>query len=432
VEYKRDNNFYYIPNEDFKVPEWHNGYVPLGGDNHGSVDSKFAESPAKWTGNGSRLAQPNMNDWYETVKINYGVRPDGSFDFENLPDDFGDKDFNEHVTFWSNKEVPGSWKKFKDIALYWLEMGVDGFRFDMAEMVPVEFWSYMNSNIKMKNPEAFLLAEVYTPQLYRDYIYKGKMDYLYDKVEMYDSIKHIMQGHGWTDHIPVVKNNLKDIEHHLLHFLENHDEQRIASPDFAGDAKRGKPAMVVSATISTSPTMIYFGQEVGEPGNEHAGFGSPTRTSIFDYIGVPNHQRWVNEKKFDGGQLSDQEKELREFYKRLLNFTINSDALMGKYADIHYYNRDNTSNYNHRVLSYVRWSENEKLVVVANFDANDKYTFELKIPEEIISIWGLKQGSYELEDQLYGQNKPVVTVENGIGEIHIVIDPLESFIFKLK
>lgn len=267
----------------------------------------FEENPAKWTGNGSRSAQPDFNDWYETVKINYGVKPDGSYDFDILPDEFAHKSFEEHFHFWNDRSVPGAWVKFKDIALYWLKKGVDGFRYDMAEMVPVEFWSYMNSHIKMQNPNAFLMAEVYNPHEYRNFIFKGKMDYLYDKVEMYDSLKHIMRGHGWTDHIPVVKKGTQDIEHHLLHFLENHDEQRIASPDFAGDALKGKPAMVVSATMTTAPVMIYFGQEVGEPAAEHAGFGSPTRTSIFDYIGVPHHQRWVNDKKFDGGQLSDEE-----------------------------------------------------------------------------------------------------------------------------
>ncbi len=432
VEYSRDNNFYYIPNKDFKVPQWQNGYLPLGGGPHVLVDGKFVETPAKWTGNGSRLAQPHMNDWYETVKINYGVRPDGSFDFDTLPDDFKSKDYHEHFAFWSDKDVPDSWRKFKDIAMYWLKMGVDGFRFDMAEMVPVEFWSYMNSNIKMKSPDAFLLAEVYNPQLYRDYIHKGKMDYLYDKVEMYDSIKHIMQGHGWTDHIPVVKNNLKDIEHHLLHFLENHDEQRIASPDFAGDAKKGKPAMVISATISTSPTMIYFGQEVGEPAKEMAGFGQPSRTSIFDYIGVPHHQRWLNNKNFDGGQLSEEENDLRDFYKRLLNFTISSYALMGEYEDIHYYNRDHTENYNHRVLSYVRWSENEKLVIVSNFDAEENYAFELKIAENIVAKWELDNGPYEFVDQLSCNRIKTLLVENGSGKMNVEIKALESFIFRLR
>ncbi|MEO0527354.1 MAG: alpha-amylase family glycosyl hydrolase [Bacteroidota bacterium] len=432
VEYKRNNDFYYVPNEVFRVPEWENDYLPLGGALHSAADGKFKENPAKWTGNGSRLAQPHFNDWYETVKINYGVRPDGSHDFESLPEDFGTKGYKEHHTFWSQKDIPGSWKKFKDIAMYWLEMGVDGFRFDMAEMVPVEFWSYMNSNIKMRNPDAFLLAEVYNPNLYRDYIHKGKMDYLYDKVELYDSLKHIMQGHGWTDHLPIVQDGLKDIEHHMLHFLENHDEQRIASPDFAGDAKKGKPAMVVSATISTSPTMIYFGQEVGEPGAEDAGFGRPTRTSIFDYIGVPNHQRWINDKKFDGGQLSADERNLREFYKRLLNFTFNSSALMGEYQDIHYFNREHTEYYNHRVLSFVRWSEEEKLIVVANFDANERYGFELGIPEEIVKIWNLKTGSYEVRDQLYGEQGTSLKIKNNLGRMRVDLDPLESFIFKLK
>ena len=429
LEYKRDNNYYYIIGESFQVPESHNGYQPLGGDDHPLSDGIFNEVPAKWTGNGSRLARPDFNDWYETVKINYGVRPDGTAEFDILSDDYANKDHEEHYMFWSDKDVPDSWKKFRDIAIYWIDMGVDGFRFDMAEMVPVEFWSYMNSHIKNRKADALLLAEVYNPALYRDYIFKGKMDYLYDKVELYDSIKHIMQGHGWTDHIPVVQKGMADIEHHMLHFLENHDEQRIASPDFAGDANKGKPAMVVSATISTSPTMIYFGQEVGEPGAEQAGFGSPTRTSIFDYIGVPHHQRWVNDKKFDGGQLSEEESELRDFYKRLLTFTIKSEALMGAYEEIHFYNKENTENYDHRVLSYVRWSDHEQLIVVSNFDADKSYEFDLKIPPHIVENWGIEDGDYPLSDMLYGSANSL-KVMNGIGVIKVSLAPLESFIYR--
>ncbi len=430
VTYKRDNNYYYLPGEPFEVPDSHNGYKPLGGEDHALSDGKFVEVPAKWTGNGSRLAKPDFNDWYETVKINYGVRPDGTADFDLLPEEFRHKDYIAHYNFWSDKNVPDSWIKFKDIAHYWLDLGVDGFRFDMAEMVPVEFWSYMNSHIKSKNADAMIVAEVYNPALYRDYIFKGKMDYLYDKVELYDSIKHIMQGHGWTDHIPVVQKSLADIEHHMLHFLENHDEQRIASPDFVGDAQIGKPAMVVSATISTAPTMIYFGQEVGEPGAEDAGFGDPTRTSIFDYIGVPNHQRWVNDKKFDGGQLSEKEKELRDFYKRLLNFTINSEALMGAYEEIHFYNKEHTENYDHRVLSYVRWSDNEKLVVVSNFDTDRSYSLDLKIPPHIIDQWELDDGSFDLQEGLYGSDA-ILYVKDGHGTVQISLSPLESLIYKL-
>lgn len=431
-EYDVNNNFYYIPGEAFKVPQWQDGYLPLGGEENRLADSKFEEFPAKWTGNGSRLAQPHFNDWYETVKINYGVRPDGTKDFEELPDDYRNKDYKAHYEFWKDKTLPDSWYKFKDITQYWLDFGVDGFRFDMAEMVPVEFWSYLNSNIKMKNPNAFLLAEVYNPDLYRDYIHQGKMDYLYDKVELYDSIKHIMKGYGWTDHIPVVQKGMADIEHHMLHFLENHDEQRIASPDFVGNAQLGKPAMVVSATISTSPTMIYFGQEVGEPGAEDAGFGKPTRTSIFDYIGVPHHQRWVNNKKFDGGQLSDEEEDLRDFYKRLLNFTVNSEALMGEYQEIHFYNKENTEGYDHRVLSYVRWSNTEKLIIITNFDSLKSYSFNVKVPEDVIEKWDLKEGIYPLTEALYGEVDTNMSVRNGQGQIQVELKPLQSYIFRIK
>ena len=432
VVYDVNNNFYYNPNEPFQVPDFLDDFQPLGGEKHPLSDRKFDENPSKWTGNGSRLSKPDRNDWYETVKINYGISPEGKKDFNELPASFENENYQKHFEFWQDKTVPNSWIKFRDIALYWLEKGVDGFRFDMAEMVPVEFWSYLNSNIKMKNPDAFLLAEVYNPSLYRDYIKKGKMDYLYDKVQLYDTLKNVMQGRGLTDHIPPIQDDLKDIEHHMLHFLENHDEQRIASLEFAGNFEKGKPAMVVSATISTSPTMIYFGQELGEDGSENAGFGAPSRTSIFDYIGVPAFQRWVNDKKFDTGKSTKEELALRDFYKRLLNFTISSNALMGEYHDLHQFNRENTENYNAKILSFTRFSDNEKLLIVSNFDSEKRVQFELKIPSEIIKKWNLTNGTYVLKDQLYNQKSFDLKVENSQATVKIVINPLESFILKLQ
>ena len=431
VPYARNNNFYYIPDSPFKVPEWQEGYAPLGGEKNPLSEGKFTELPAKWTGNGSRLAQPHFNDWYETVKINYGIRPDGTKDFVELPQGYENKDYIAHANYWKDQDLPDSWYKFRDIALYWLAMGVDGFRFDMAELVPVEFWSFMNSSIKMKNPDAFLLAEVYNPALYRDYIFKGKMDYLYDKVELYDSIKHIMKGYGWTDHIHTVQHGMQDIEHHMLHFLENHDEQRIASPDFAGDPKIAKPAMVVSATISSSPTMIYFGQEVGEDGSENAGFGDPTRTSIFDYVGVPAHQRWVNGKRFDGGQLTDGEKNLRDFYQRLLNVTVSSDALMGDYREIHFFNKEKNPEYDHRIFSFVRWNAEEKLIIVTNFDTQKSYDFDLQLPEDLVLQWALEPGSYSLKELLYG-SEALLTVGKHASSTRLKLAPLESVILKLQ
>jgi len=431
VEYKRDNNFYYIPGQAFQVPV-STTYKPLNGENNALSDGKFDENPAKWTGNGSRQAKPASDDWYETVKINYGIRPDGSKDFPELPTGYETKSYKEHFEFWKDKDVPSSWKKFRDIALYWTDKGVDGFRYDMAEMVPYEFWSYMNSAIKMKNPDAFLLAEVYNPKEYRNYINLGKMDYLYDKVELYDKLKEIVQGKSLPDPISDIQSNMADIEHHMLHFLENHDEQRLASPQFAGTPEKGKPLMVVSATISSSPTMIYFGQEVGEAANDSAGFGTNSRTSIFDYIGVPAHQRWMNGGKFDGGQLTQKESDLRDFYKRLLNFTIKSSALTGAYQQIQTANRDITKDYDSGIYSYVRWSDKQKLIVVTNFSWISSSKFELRIPAEVISEWKLKDGNYKMADQLYNKTETVLTVLNGEGKVGVSISPLESFIFELK
>ena len=428
VEYKRDNNFYYIPNTHFEVPDTDQ---PLNVEKNLLINNKFEEFPAKWTGNGSRFAKPDRADWYETVKVNYGIRPDGSKDFPELPVGFDTKSYQEHYAFWKGKDVPDSWDKFKDIALYWTAKEVDGFRFDMAEMVPYEFWSYMNSAIKMKNPDAFLLAEVYNPNEYRNYIHLGKMDYLYDKVETYDKLKDIIQGRALPDGLSDIQNGMADIEHHMLHFLDNHDEQRLASPEFAGTPQKGKPLMVVSTTISTSPTMVYFGQEVGEAGNENAGFGTHSRTSIFDYIGVPNHQRWMNGGKFDGGQLTQEEKELRDFYKRILNFSLNSTALMGEYQEIQTVNRQTTQGYDPGIYAFTRWSDTQKLVIVTNFSWLSTSNFELKIPSEIIRKWNLKDGNYTVTDQLYNKSSVQLQVLNGEGKAQITIAPSESFIYQL-
>ena len=416
---------------DFKVPVSKNNYRPLGGEKSTLNDGFFKENPAKWTGNGSRKAQPDFNDWYETVKINYGVRPDGSADFDLLPEEYKRKSVKEHYMYWRNKKVPNSWGKFRDIALYWLDKGVDGFRYDMAEMVPVEFWSYMNSSIKMKNSNAILLAEVYNSSKYRDYIYKGKMDYLYDKVALYDTIKSIVKGTGKTDHITKVLTDLEDIEHHMLHFLENHDEHRFSSLEFAGSADKAKPAMLVSTTSTTAPTMLYFGQEVGEKALENPGFGKASRTSIFDYVGVPAHQRWMNNGLFDGGKLSAEEKDLRDFYKRLFGFTIQSSALMGDYYDLHALNRNSNLNYSDKLFSYARWSDTEKLIILANFSSKNHDIMNFVIPKELVDKMNLKDGKYALTEQLFGVENSTLFVENSTGSFRIKLNKLSSLILNI-
>lgn len=437
VEYARDNNFYYVVGQDFKVPEAQGNYRPLGGEAHPLSDGQFDEKPAKWTGNGSRLAQPRFDDWYETVKINYGVRPDGSKDFPELPAGYAQKDVSEHAQFWQGKNVPDSWIKFRQIAEYWLAKGVDGFRYDMAEMVPVEFWSYLNSAIKQKNPQAFLLAEVYNPQEYRNYIRLGKMDYLYDKVEMYDSLKAIMQGKSDTDVIASVQAGMSDIEEHMLHFLENHDEQRIASPAFAGSAEKARPAMVVSTLISRSPTMVYFGQEVGEAGALDSGFGDPTRTTIFDYAGVPAHQRFMNGGKFDGGLLSPEEKNLRAFYRDLLTLSVRESGFLGDYRELHSFNRNNAQanerGYDGKLFSFARWNKQQQWIVVSNFSDSESRQVSLQLPLELIKLWGLDVGVHRLVSRLDKREQQfelIVKTDGASAQLHLA--PLESLVLTLK
>ncbi|MFS1703160.1 alpha-amylase family glycosyl hydrolase [Alteromonas sp. AMM-1] len=429
VEYQKNNNFYYVPGQGFEVPDIPESLTPLGGESHPLADGKFDESPAKWTGNGARAAKPDVNDWYETVKINYGVRPDGTYDFPALPEAMRGLPATEHVAFWKDKSVPDSWVKFKDITQYWLNKGVDGFRYDMAEMVPVAFWSYLNSHIKVRRPDAFLLAEVYQPHIYRDYLQLGLMDSLYDKVDFYDTLKRIMQGNGATSELVAIQQQYQDIAPQLLHFLENHDEQRIASPDFAGDAEKGKPALVVSALMSSSPMMVYFGQEVGEDGSEDMGFGKPTRTTIFDYAGVPAHQRWMNEGKFDGGQLSDSEKALRHYYETVLKITATHPAATGSYASLHQASLTGDSDYSEKQLAFARWQGDDKLIVVSNFDANNAVDLNVLLPTSLQGSWSI-DSPLVLTDLLTGQTL-ISTLTQQQLSIVVALPPLGSVILSV-
>jgi glycosidase len=138
----------------------------------------------------------------------------------------------------------------------------------------------------------------------------------------------------------------------------------------------------------------------------------------------------MNGGKFDGGQLTQSEKDLRDFYKRLLNFSIKSDALMGKFKEIQSDNRDVTNGYDPGIYSFVRWSANEKLIIVANFSWVTNSSFGLKIPSDVIATWKLKDGEYPLKDQLYGSTT-YLKVENGVGSVKISIGASESFVLKL-
>jgi glycosidase len=366
--FKPSNNFYYLPGQEFQVPK---GYVSLGPDHtFPTKDGKFHESPAKVTGNDQFTASPGVNEWFETVKLNYGVDiQDGrKTHFDPIPD---------------------TWVKMKDILVFWAHKKVDGFRCDMAEMVPVEFWNYAIPHVKEVNPEIVFIAEIYNPNEYRNYIESGKFDFLYDKVQLYDTLRGLIAGDKNATDVQSIQKSLSGITDHMLHFLENHDEQRLASRFFAGDSLKGLSAMVVSATIDRGPVMIYFGQEVGEPGLGNEGFqGDDGRTTIFDYWGVPEHQKWMNAGKFDGGLLSDGQKQLRQFYVSLLNVARSHSAIStGEYVDVTHANV-NAGNITNRVVAYLRYSTDEKLLVVAGFNP-EQQQIKIKLPGELVTQLGL-------------------------------------------
>ena len=417
--YDKNNNFYYVPGQSFQVPT-SQSYIVLGGNTHPLADGFFDETPAKWTGNGARAPKPDINDWYETVRVNYGVKPDGSYDFPALPKELENQDYRAHYAFWQNKELPNSWYKFRDITLYWLDKGVDGFRYDMAEMVPVEFWSFLNSSIKMQKPDAFLLAEVYNPQMYRAYIQQGKMDYLYDKVGFYDTLKAIMQNKQAANTIFAAQSQVSDIEAHMLHFLENHDEQRIASPDFAGDARWGKPAMVVSSLISRAPTLLYFAQDVGEDGSENAGFGTPTRTSIFDYIGVPAHQAWMNKGKFDGANLTSEQASLRDYYKAIMALNSLPAVVGGTMTAL-------SVSGSERVVGFVRTLGQQSIYVFSNFSEEPQTVLINLTPEQVKTF----ERNKPLHD-LLEQNTVKIITDKEITKLMLSLDAFSSAVLTNK
>ncbi|KAA6329647.1 Alpha-amylase 2 [termite gut metagenome] len=335
------NNFYYIPQTELR------GYFDM----QAGAIQPYREYPAKATGNNHFDAHPSISDWYETVKLNYGVNYTGG----------GEQSFSP---------VPDTWEKMLNILLFWASKGVDGFRCDMAEMVPVEFWEWCIPQVKVKFPKRIFIAEIYNPSQYHDYLFRGKFDYLYDKVGLYETLRNIICGYETASAITRCWQNLGGIEKNMLNFLENHDEQRIASDFFAGDARKAISALIVAACMNTNPVMIYFGQELGESGMDQEGFsGRDGRTSIFDYWCVNSICQWRNENKFDGEKLTEGMKRLQETYRKILVLCNEEPAIVyGSFYDLMYVNQDNWTFNKHKQYAFLRKYKDELLLILANFD----------------------------------------------------------------
>ena len=333
----------------------------------------YQENPARATGNDCFTAHPSKDDWYETVKLNYGVF------YQNG----GEQQFDP---------IPDTWHKMLHILLFWAGKGIDGFRCDMAEMVPEAFWKWAIAQVKEQYPDMLFIAEVYNPSLYRNYIAAG-FDYLYDKVGMYDYLRGVTSKNWAAEGITQQWQAVDDIRQHMLYFLENHDEQRIASGFFCGRGMCAEPAMIVAATLGTNPVMIYAGQELGEKGMDAEGFsGMDGRSTIFDYWGIKSLQAWTNHGKFDGAGLSEEQQTLRTFYRQLLRLARTEKAItQGEMYDLVYAQTEGFNKHEH--YAYIRKYKQHTLLVVLNFD-DHQTDIQVRIPQEAFEH--LQQPEYSM------------------------------------
>lgn len=354
------NNFYYITRQQFSPSV-----------NLGSGDDAYIEFPAKASGNDCFNAFPGEYDWYDTVKLNYGVDPAN-----------GSKHFDP---------IPPTWMKMLHILRFWASKGVDGFRCDMVHMVPLEFWNWAIQNVRTHYPDVIFIAEIYDVALYRPYIGAG-FNYLYDKVNLYDTLRGIETGGVSAAALTSSWQTVDGIAPNMLNFLENHDEQRFASEFYCGDPKRALASLVVSSMISTGPMMIYMGQELGEAGMEAEGYsGIDGRTTIFDYWSIPSLRLWLNKGKCNG-KLSKSMKEIREMYSRVLKLCNAEKAIsIGRFYDLMYVNYDNYGLNPHRHFAFLRNHGNETLVIICNF-SDIESEIEVNIPRHAFTFLDLPEG----------------------------------------
>ena len=384
------NNFYYCPGERFTP------YFDL----YQGEKEPYHEEPAKATGNDHFDNAPSKTDWYETVKLNYGVDyyAGGVGHFDPVPD---------------------TWYKMTEILLFWAAKGIDAFRCDMAEMVPAEFWRFATRAVRKKYPDIKFIGEVYNPNDYRRYLLNG-FDWLYDKVGMYDTMRSVICHHAPTTAISGAWQQTDDIRDHMLYFLENHDEQRIASDFFAGSGKKGVPAMIASVLMQKNPFMLYAGEEYGERGMDKEGFsGQDGRTTIFDYWSIDTLCRAAAKK------LTAEEKALYDIHKKALQMARKEKTVgEGAFFDLMYVN-----GHLHRQYSFLRKAGSEVLLVVVNFDELPMIT-TVNIPGHAFDYLMMKEKNAVATDLLSGQKVRLSLKRDG--GIPVSLEPLGAVVLKFK
>lgn len=404
--FARDNNYYYITNQRF-APSF--DIAPPG-------TQPYVEFPAKATGNDCFTAFCGETDWYETVKLNYGWDPG---------------DWSTHYD-----PVPDTWLKMLHILRFWAAKGVDGFRCDMVFMVPREFWHWAIPQVKKDYPGVIFIGEIYDVDAYRPFLEYCRFDYLYDKVNLYDTLKGIECNNMSAAQLSSCWQRVDGIGDLMLNFLENHDEVRFASREFAGNPAKAVPFLVVSAMISRGPFMIYYGQELGEMALDNEGFaGDNNRSTIFDYWSYDTLRRWYDNGRCSTRRLTPHEKWLRSVYSRVLNLCNSLEAVReGNFFDLMYVNLRNPKFDPHRQFAFIRYSDSEAYLFVVNFDSKAA-NIGVNIPDLAFGMAGIKEGIFHTTDMLWGLDHTVdiargqpVTME--VGGYDALILPLQKIIAK--
>lgn len=362
VHWRAENDFFYYPGEELILPT----KAPKG-------MKPYHEIPAMATGNNCYSPEPGINDWYETVKINYG-----------------------------DSHTP-TWDRMFDIVDFWASKGVDGFRCDMVELVPEGFMTWLIREIKAKHPDVIFIAEVYKKELYKEYVRNVGFDYLYDKSGLYDTLRTVVEKNASDNGMPVelwqsatgITRNwqfLGDLQPYMLNFLENHDEQRFASDFFGKDARNTFAPLYVSLFLNTAPFMIYFGEEVGERGMDEEGFsGRDGRTTIFDWWSIGSVQRLrkviasgeyksLDVSRIAEAGLSKDEAEIFCRFAQATRIASEDQAIVkGTTYDLCYCNLSSDGFDKNRHFAFLRDYKEHTVMVVANF-SNREATMKLTIP----------------------------------------------------
>ncbi len=394
VFFDRDNHFFYL---DKTSP---GGGPPLklptagmpGCTGEFEREKKFG----RVTGNNAVTWAPSVHDWFETVKLNYGHDFTKGRDTSHLPKP--DAAVNM---------VPRTWRTMDEIITYWQDIGVDGFRADMAHMIPMEFWAWVVRRARKRNPQVYFGAEAYdsdpaklTDQDVIEALLHAGFDGAYEH-PTYKILQGIYESGKWTNDLDGELFSGRRF-HQCIRYLENHDEVRIANPQHWGGQgmKVGKPAAAVMFGMSRASIMFYNGQEIGEPAIGAEGFsGDDGRTSIFDYTAMPEFQKWVNRGKFDGGELSTEQKQLRHWYSDLLNLLREPAFERGEIFGLNYANHENDnfgrcegeSVSGHWIYAFLRHDNKsgQVFLCVANFHPDRDLAVKVRFTEDALAFIGM-------------------------------------------